>query len=121
VIEGYVTHDGVPEIRLSVGGREWRTIVDSGFNGDLEVPDALKVELNPEFYGEVLSILAAEQSVFEKSYLIDFPFDGETHRVEATFVPSDTILLGTGMLRNYLLEIHFPQQTLRLTRVATDH
>lgn len=37
---GTVTDDGVPIIMLPVAGQMWPGIIDTGFNGDLELPRA---------------------------------------------------------------------------------
>jgi hypothetical protein len=117
VILGTVTADGIPMLSLPVAGQSWPAVLDTDFNGDLELPNALRSSVNPRFTGRVLSALASGQSVEEDSYLVDFPFDGMTVLAEATFVPGTEILLGTHMLRNYRVEIHFPQGTVRLERV----
>lgn len=41
-MQGTVTLDGVPMLYLPVAGRSWPAIVDTGFNGALELPDALQ-------------------------------------------------------------------------------
>jgi hypothetical protein len=64
------------------------------------------------------SLLAGGQSVEEDVYLVDFPFDGRTVRVEATFVSGREILIGTQLLRQYRLAIHFPARTVVLEPVA---
>jgi predicted aspartyl protease len=118
MIAGAVTDDGKPVIQLPVGGRDWPAIIDTGFNGDLELPDALRGAVNPRYVTDVLSILAAGVEVLEEAYDVDFPFDGRTTLAEATFVDGSTILVGTGMLRDYRLEIDFVARTVKLDRVA---
>jgi hypothetical protein len=46
------------------------------------------------------------------TFHVDFPFDGQTVRVQATFVDGDEILIGTRMLRDYRLRIDFPARTM---------
>jgi len=118
VITGVVTDDGKPIVQLPVGGREWPALIDSGFNGDLELPDALRSAVNPRYVTDVLSILAAGVEVLEKSYDVDFPFDGRMTLAEATFVDGDSILVGTGMMRDFRLEVDFVARTVNLDRVA---
>jgi len=43
--------DGVPTIDLEVDGRSWRATVDTGFNGDLELPHGLGRAVNARFFG----------------------------------------------------------------------
>jgi predicted aspartyl protease len=69
VIVGEVTADGVPVVRLEIGGQTWAAIVDTGFNGDLELPERLRSMVNPQFICRIRSFLAAGQAVEENSYL----------------------------------------------------
>ena len=41
MIRGTVTQDGEPTIYLQIGGKKWPAIIDTGFNGDLELPESL--------------------------------------------------------------------------------
>ena len=118
MIAGQVTEDGQPTIRLTVAGRSWVAVVDSGFNGDLELPNALRGHLNARFRGRELWLLASGQSVEEDIYSMDFPFDGQMVYAEASFVPGDTILVGTGMLSLHRLTIDFPARTVLIERAA---
>jgi hypothetical protein len=118
VIAGSVTDNGVPVITLVVAGQTWLATIDAGFNGDVELPEALRPAVRPRFIGRISSALAGGQSLEEDVYLVDFPFDGRTLRAEATFVPDSEILIGTQLLRPYRLEIHFPERTVLLERVS---
>jgi predicted aspartyl protease len=117
VITGSVTANGVPVIMLQVAGQLWPGIIDTGFNGDLDLPDDLHRLVNARFIGRVSSLLASGQSAEEDIYLVEFPFDGRTIQAEATFVPGREILVGTQLLQSYRLAIHFPDQTVLLERV----
>ncbi len=117
MIVGSVTQDGEPIVFLPVAGRDWPAPVDTGFNGDLELPDALQGSVNARYLCQTVSLLAGGQSIVEDVYRVDFFFDGQTLATEATFVRTDQITLGTNLLREYCLEIHFPNQSVRLERV----
>jgi hypothetical protein len=86
------------------------------FNGDLELPDALRDTLNAHFVGRAMVALAGGQSVEEDVYLVDFPFDGRIVQAEVTFVSGSRILLGTCLLREYSLQINFVSRTVQLER-----
>lgn len=58
------------------------------------------------------ALLASEQHSEKDLYLVDFPFDGQVAQAEATFVPGQEMLIGTGLLRSYRLEMHFPARTV---------
>lgn len=118
MIQGTVTDDGTPLGVLPVAGRDWPAVIDTGFNGDLELPEALRPAVNPQYWFDSFSELAAGQRIVEAVYLVDFPFDGVTVRTEATFAPGHEILIGTHLLRNYRLEIHFVNRTALLERIV---
>jgi hypothetical protein len=44
LIVGTVSDD-TPVVALDIAGREWPAIVDTGFNGDFELPDELRTIL----------------------------------------------------------------------------
>jgi len=50
-------------------------------------------------------------------FLVDFPFDDRIVRAQATFAGSDTILIGTGMLRDYRLHIDFPARIVAIEKM----
>lgn len=108
--------NGIPRITVEVGGVSWSAIIDTGFNGGLELPASLMDALNPEPAGRVLSELAGGQFVEEDAWFIDFDFDGETLDVEAMFVDSDEILIGTQVLESHRLEIDFPRGRVTVVR-----
>lgn len=116
MIDGIITEDGVPVIDVEVGGQLWQAIVDTGFNGELELPDRLLWQVNARFVGRVVSLLAANQRIEEDVFLVDFPFDGRTVRAQATFVDGDEILIGTRLLRDYRLRIDFPARTVAIEK-----
>lgn len=117
MITGSVTDEGVPLITLTVAGRNWAAIVDTGFNGDLELPEHLRGLLSERYVGRVRSTLAGGQVIEEDAYQVRFPFDEETVLADATFVDGDEILIGTHLLRSYRLAIDFAAQTVQLVRL----
>jgi clan AA aspartic protease len=116
VIRGVVSAAGVPTVTLSVAGRDWPATIDTGFNGDLELPQDLREAVNARHVGRVTASLAGGQSVEEDVFIVDFPFDGRTIRAEATFVSGSQILIGTHLLREYALQIDFTRKTVVLER-----
>lgn len=86
MIYGTVSVDGVPTIPLSIVSQDWLATIDTGFNGDLELPESLRNSLNARYVGQVTSALAGGQMIEEPVYLVDFPFDGQVIHAEAIFV-----------------------------------
>jgi predicted aspartyl protease len=118
MLQGRVRPDGTPVVLLTIAGSAWTAIIDTGFNGDLELPESLRVAVNPRYQSEVVSVLAGGQSVVEDLYDVDFSFDGRTVLAESTFVSSNEILIGTHLLLDYCLQIDFPVQSVTLTRTS---
>lgn len=116
MIEGSVSLDGVPSVELDVAGKTWTAIVDTGFNGDLELPLALGDHVIVRRIGTVQSNLAGGVTITEDYFEVRFPFDGREVVAEATFVDGSAILLGTGLIRDYRLEIDFPKSHVKLLR-----
>lgn len=67
MINGIVTEDGVPAIDVEVAGQHWQAIIDTGFNGELELPERLRSHVNARYVGRVTSLLAANQCVSRKT------------------------------------------------------
>jgi predicted aspartyl protease len=118
LIEGWVRKDGCPVIVLTVGDAEWVAVIDTGFNGDLELPPALATHVQPQFAGRSRFILAAGQAIEEDSFRVSFPFDGMQVKALATFVAGNEILLGTRMLRNHTLNINFVTGKVTISRAS---
>lgn len=116
MIRGEVSSKGVPTISIPIAGSKWLATVDTGFNGDLELPEALRMAVNPRFSGQISSSLAGGQIIEEDAFYVDFPFDGEMVLATATFVPSGNILIGTKMLKQHRLLIRFVSKTVELER-----
>ena len=112
-----VDDQGVPILRLTLAGRTWPAIVDTGFNGDLELPDALRGPLDARPHDRITSMLAGAQWIEEDSFLVDFPFDGQVVLAEATFAPGKEILLGTHLLHRHRLAIDFVARTVVVEQV----
>lgn len=118
MIQGTVSDTGVPTITLSIAEQEWTATIDTGFNGDLELPEALQKALNPQYIGEVTSVLAGGQTIVEELYRVNFLFDGKMIPAEATFVVNSDILVGTHLLQEYRLEIDFVRRTVVLEKAV---
>ena len=58
MILGVISLQGLPTIILPIAGGDWPATIDTGFNGDLELPDALRGLLNAQFVGRATAALA---------------------------------------------------------------
>ena len=68
MIVGRVSLEGEPTITVSLAGRDWEAIIDTGFNGDLELPLSLQNSLSARYVGSVTSVLAGGQMTEEVLY-----------------------------------------------------
>ena len=116
MIHGTVSVEGLPTITLSIASQVWKATIDTGFNGDLELPEPLRNSLNARYVGQITSALAGGKMLEEAVYLVDFPFDDKV--IEATYVPGSGMLIGTHLLREYRLLINFASRTVELERVV---
>jgi predicted aspartyl protease len=115
VIEGRID-GGLPCVTLDVEGFDWVAVIDTGFDGFLELPGRLRGTVSARYTSRIRSALAGGQFVDEDLYSVVFPFDGAVVQAEATFVPSPTILIGNRLLFGHRLEIDYPVGTVRLER-----
>lgn len=118
MIYGTVSDVGVPTIILPIAGQEWSATIDTGFNGDLELPEVLTNVLDPQYVGRVTSSLAGGQTIEEDVYFVDFPFDSQIIQAKATFVAGGDILIGTRLLQEYRLQIDFVRRTVILEKAT---
>jgi clan AA aspartic protease len=118
LIEGTVSIGGVPTISLEVAGKVYRSIVDTGFNGDLELPLELFDLLKPALVGEAKSLLAGGMVIFEDVNAVRIEFDGRNVEAEVTFVNSKEILIGTKLLSHHQLQIDFVSRKLLIERAT---
>jgi predicted aspartyl protease len=118
MLEGWVSLEGVPIVQLVIAARTWEATIDTGFNGYFEFPELLRNDIESEYQGRAISILAGGIEVEEDSYLALVPFDGELLTASVTFAPVNEILIGTQTLRNHNLLVDFPAGTVKLWRVA---
>jgi clan AA aspartic protease len=116
LITGIVTNERVPVIELELAGSKWNVVVDTGFNGDLELPSELRKKLRCAFAGHIKSNLAGGIVIKEDMYEVDFPFDGVDVTATATFSPGKETLIGTRLLEDYRLEIDFRTRIVVLMR-----
>ena len=110
--------NGSPIIEMNIQGKIWKAAVDTGFNSDLELPRSLFDAVVIRYVSEGYSMLAGGLSTVQAFYQVRVPFDGQVVEALATFVDEETILLGTGLLKEYVLLIDFPAGSVHLTHTS---
>ena len=120
MVRGTVSVEGLPTITLSIASQVWKATIDTGFNGDLELPEPLRNSLNARYVGQITSALAGGKMLEEAVYLVDFPFDDKVIEAKTTFVPGSGMLIGTHLLREYRLLINFGVERLSWEELSPD-
>jgi predicted aspartyl protease len=113
-----VTERGVPTVRIRIGPRTWPATIDTGFNGDLELPFSAREHVTAAFVGLVRSRLADGRLIEEAGFALDIRFDGQVVPVETTFSPVGQALIGTRLLRRHRLEVDFVRRSVSLQRAS---
>jgi predicted aspartyl protease len=114
---GNVDSEGTPVLRLNLAGHDWLAIIDTGFNGDLELPDVLAAHFGGIPSGQERSMLADGTIVIDDLFLIDFPFDNRVVKARVSYARARYVLIGTGLMADHRLEIDFPAKTVDIVRV----
>lgn len=116
LIEGVVTEDGVPAIFVDLGNQRWEAIIDTGFNGDLELPEPLRMHADPQVRrpGDLNS--GRESTHRGRRFSCRFPIRWPDGSMQATFVDGEEILIGNGLLRDYRLQVDFPAKRVAVER-----
>lgn len=104
--------DGHPRLTLSlpcrIGLEETEFIVDTGFEGDLAVPDEIARQLDAQSSGSVIRLLA-DGSPFRCPVLEVVLSNEVVSRTVEVLVLAGNPLLGTVLLREYLLHIEMAE------------
>jgi predicted aspartyl protease len=114
----FLNSDGVPIAAIEVASRSFEAVIDTAFEGGLQLPNWFQASLNLTPYREILYELGLGRTATTYSYLVEIVIGGETLVVETVFAPSDQVLLGVDALNAYRLEINFPAGTVVLEKVA---
>jgi hypothetical protein len=118
MITGRINADGLPLIDWMIGPKTWPAIIDTGFNGELDLCNQHWGLVKATYSGIQYSFLPTGQAIQQDEYIIEVLFDGQIRSPKATFSRSTDILIGTGFLKDYRLEINFAAGTVLLERVA---
>jgi predicted aspartyl protease len=79
MIQGVVSENGEPTIPLQVASVTCRVIVDTGFNGDLQLPAEFRNKIPAEYAGRTVWLLANNETLEEDTFLVQ-------HRLTVDFV-----------------------------------
>ncbi len=119
VISGFINSRREPFVRiqlLSKGNQAYShsAVIDTGFNGDLMIPDSLIVQCEWQWVGNEVYENASGDIVRENAFLGQIIWMGQPKRVYAMGSGVSDILIGTRLLKQNRLFIDFPARSVRI-------
>lgn len=118
MVQGALRPRGTPIVPIEVAGQIYGAILDTGFDGGLQLPDAFALVVSAVPRGEE-TIQYGDGSIGTVNIFdVMVQFDGEDQVLRTQFSESDEIMLGIEALKNYRLEINFVTGTVLLERVT---
>lgn len=96
--------------------RNISVIVDTGFSGELCLPPILIRSLGFERVGREAYVLADGQIVHADIYKAEIDWLNRSRPVEIIALDNPQGLLGTQLLRECQLTVHFAKRTVRISR-----
>jgi predicted aspartyl protease len=113
---GHVAADGRPLISIDVAGHAFEAVVDTGYEGGLQLPDHWLPVLSPPPLRQVTFVFADGHTDTQSTYRVRVTLDGDSFDVETYFAAGDEVLIGTDILHHYRLTIDFPAGSVLLER-----
>lgn len=118
---GHFRGTGSPMVWLTLAGNAFEAVLDTGFEGGLQLPDAWRPPLLPLLtrpHQELTYQMPDGRIAKTYSYWLDVEFGSDALVVETIFMSGDEILLGVDALRDYRLTIDFPAGTVAVDRTV---
>jgi predicted aspartyl protease len=116
--QGYLNSANAPLIPIELAGQPLMAVIDTGFEGGLQLPATLFTSLNPVPYRQVKYELGGGQEMIGITFWVKFTLDGVESTAEALFAASDQLLIGLDALKDCRLEINFAAGSVLLERVT---
>jgi len=117
MLTGRLNPAGLPAVPITVSGTTYEALVDTGFDGAIQLPDWMAAVLNPALKARAAYQLPDGSITVVDTYDVTVTFDGQDVATETFFSPNDEVLIGVQFLRDYRIEVHFPAGTVSLERV----
>lgn len=116
---GRLTSKYVALIPIELFGKPYEAVIDTGFEGSLQLPNSLFQLVNPVHYRFLTYEYGAGQTGTMPSYWVKLTIDGIEYQAETIFADTDQLLIGVEMLTGFRLEIHFVTGLVLLERMPT--
>lgn len=119
MLKGIVNDRDEPVVRLHLVSSNERShlhpvIIDTGFNGNLSVPERLAQRYGWPWIGNESYEIATGDVVEQKVFLGEIRWFGSPQQVYAVVSHADDILMGTRLLRQHQLNINFRTRKLQI-------
>jgi clan AA aspartic protease len=116
MIRGRFNENGEPCVQLQIAGLRIEVIVDIGFNGTLWLPTTFLTGLNLEAISTQRFFVADGHPVDAQIFLGKMIWFDKDIEIEIAATESNNALLGTELLRESSLFIHFPTQRVEIRK-----
>ncbi|PIU61372.1 MAG: hypothetical protein COS84_11390 [Armatimonadetes bacterium CG07_land_8_20_14_0_80_40_9] len=116
MIKGRVNEDNLPEIKIKLKGRKrpLKVILDTGFNGELCLPQKMIKKLCSVLCFREYFELAHGELVLADVYRVELTWFGKMREVEVVSTKAKEGLLGTELLRNCTLTFDFINKNIEI-------
>lgn len=119
MLTGALRPNGTPVVPIEIAGQVYEAVIDTGFDGQLHLPDVLIPVTNPVHAGYEKYQYADGTINWELIFEVSAVFDGSPRVFKTKFAAaSDEIMIGVEALEEYRLEINFVTKTVVLERVS---
>jgi clan AA aspartic protease len=116
MLVGHLNARRNPFVPLGVAGQTIKAMVDTGFDGGVQLPDFYRVLLNPRQVRTDPYMYPDGTKTNLPVYEVRVTLGTEEFDTEAIFGPPDEVLIGVELLKHLRLTIDFPAGTVELTR-----
>jgi predicted aspartyl protease len=115
-VDGHLDERNQAFLTLDFGQGPLDFEIDTGFAGTLLVGEELFDSAQATLAGYVEADLASDRSYVYPCFFVEFPWHGETVRVQVLIGPGTECLLGTEFLNPHRLEIDYGERAVHLIR-----
>ena len=123
-MEAYFDQAGHPRLKTPVVGSRAGIVVDAlldtGFDGDICLPTQLAIQLGLELWDMMWVELADGTLKDELVFAGVVVWEGEDREVMITLTESQEALLGTGLLRDSVLEMDFTRRQIVVRKANSE-
>jgi predicted aspartyl protease len=118
MVHGALRPTGSPVVPIEIAGQTLEAVLDTGFEGGLQLLVAFAGVVNPIFRVHQPTQYADGRIELVPIFDVVVVFDGQPCVMRTQFADSDEIMLGVDALKDYRLEINFVAGSVLLERVA---